>query len=693
MSSLRKASVLALALLLLTSAAAWAADEPVVAKDNAKPFKLGEVVVSSDSPAVPEIGITGAVTAQDIKETHSLTVPEALTYSPGITVTTGRKNEPEIRIHGFKQWESAILIDGVPYYETNYGKLNLNQLPTEMISRIDVIKGAPSVLYGPNALAGVINIITKSPSDRPTFNATGEVGEYGAYHLAASHGNSVGKFKYWLSADRYERSAWGLSDDFTPRETSITNRPGGTTSEIIQDTGERKNSWLRRTSLWGKVGMELAPESQYYLSGYFMDSSWGFPPSLDSERVINFRPAFSTFASMTKYEDWGLDLSGEQRISSAFKMRGKLFYHNHVDDYTSYSNADYNQVIAVSRFKDYFAGGALFADWNICDQDVLKFALHYRGDSHKERQDTYLPFGESFSYTGSVAVENEWKPISGFALVAGISYDWFKVDKAESVDTDRNGNYTGTSDLDTGGQKTSFNPMIGATYTFSDATRLFGSVAKKTRFPTLSQLFSSRSGNPDLEPEESINYTLGVSRPFGTAIWAQLAVFYHDVSNRISRDGPHLDSMYRNYEDIKLYGVELSGEFEPFKGLTLKADYTYLESKNDSPDRVTDDVVGAPKHKIDFRIVYVVPRVDTQLILQGLYLAEKYDQLPTPANPDDPTLETSGYFLANFGLTQPLWNHYELFGYLNNIFDRDYETEAGYPAPGRTFWVGVRARF
>lgn len=694
MLNLKKIIVMVfLTLLLAIPMTAWAEDHPVTIQDEYQPYKLGEVVVSADNPAVPSIGITGSVTAEDIEQTHSLTVPEALTYTPGVTVTTGRKNEPEIRIHGFDQWESLILIDGVPYYETNYGKLNLNQLPTGMIARIDVVKDAPSVLYGPNALAGVINIVTKQATDRPTFDATGEVGEDGAYHLAASHGNSVGKFKYWINADRYERSAWELSSDYKPKTTTVTNRPGGTTQEVVQGDGKRANSWLRRSSLWAKVGMELASESQYFLSGYFIDSSWGFPPSTDSERVINFRPAFSTFASMTKYEDWGLDLSGEQRITQSFKMRGKMFYHNHVDDYTSYSDATYSKAIAVSRYQDYFAGGALFADWDIFDQDVLKFAMHYRGDSHKERDDNYLPLAESFSYTGSLAVENEWTPINGLALVAGISYDWFNVTEAQKTVTNDNGDYVRTDDDDTGDTKNSINPMVGASYTFGNATRLFGSVAKKTRFPTLSQLFSNRNGNADLEAEESINYTLGVARPFGNNIQTKMAIFYHDVSNRISRDGPNLDDQYRNYADVKLYGVEVGGEYKPLKRLTLRADYTYLESKDESPGRVTDNVVGAPKHKVDFRVVYQVPAVETKLIFQGLWLASQFDQLATPANPTQKTLETSGYFLANINVIQPLWDHYEVFGYVKNLFDRDYESEAGYPAPGRAFWVGIRARF
>jgi iron complex outermembrane receptor protein len=662
-------------------------------KKDYQVYELGEIVVSEKGQGVKDVALTNEVTAEDIERTHSITVPEALSYSPGITVTTGRKSEPEIRIHGMNQEESLILIDGVPYYETNYGKLNLNQLPTEMIARIDIIKGAPSVLYGSNAMSGVINIITKKQGPEASFSATGEAGTNNSYRLSATHGNSIGKFKYWLNAARKDIDSWEMSDDFTPKPGTIVRRPGGTSEAILEDGGSRNNSDFTQNSFWGKFGVELGPESKYYLSTYYLDSSYGFPPSIDSERVFTSRPAFSGFARMDNYEDWGLDLSGEQRISKTFKLRGKLFYHNHIDDYMSYDGPSYSNPIATSRFKDYFVGGALFADWDLHPKDTLRFALHYRGDSHKERDDTYLPFAESFSYTGSAAAENTWRPVDGLAVVLGVSYDWFDIDKGQSVETDRDGNYSGTEDLDTPGKMDSFNPMIGATYTLKDKTRLFGSVAHKTRFPTLQQIFSDRSGNLELDPQKSINYTVGVAKPWNDKVLSELSVFYHDITDRISRDGPYPDSKYRNYASIKIWGVEFANVWTPIKDLNIRLAYTYLNAKDDSADRVTDDVLGAPEHKVDLGIGYVIPKVQTRLDLQCLYLAEQYDQLPTPANPDDEVLKTSGYFLANLRVAQPIGDHVEAFAFVSNIFDKNYESEAGYPGPGRNFWVGLKTMF
>jgi len=656
-------------------------------------FNLGEIVISGPKGVGNPTATVSSFSAQDIKETHSLTVPEALSCIPGVTVTTGFKNEPDIRIHGFQQYKALILIDGVPYYESNYGKLNLNQLPTDMIARIDVVKGAPSVLYGPGAMGGVINIITKTAGERASFSGTGEAGNDCGYHLSASHGNKLGNFKYWLNVGRRAMDGWPTSESFDPRLGSIVRKPGGTTKAVLEDGGRRNNSDLEQTSLWGKAGIDLGPESKVYLSSYFIDSSWGFPVSTREVIMFTTRPMFSRFARMDKYRDWGLDLNGEQRINDALRLRAKLFYHNHVDDFVSFSDLQMRNRIATSTYQDYMAGASLFADLDPLAWDTLRFAFHYRGDSHAERDDAYLPFTESFSYIGSVAVENELRPLDRLSVIAGMSYDWFLVDQAERNVTDKNGNYLRTDSLPTGDTKDAFNPMGGISYTFVDKTRVYASVARKTRFPTLQQLFASKGGNVTLAPQKSVNYTFGVARPFGEVAMGEASVFYYDIEDRISRDAPYPDAMCHNYANVRIFGFEVTGKINPRKDLDLRLGYTLLYARDKSPSRVSEYVVQVPKHKVDLGFNYRVPRLGTRLHLEGLFLAGQWDQLPTPASPTTEALKTGSRFLVNFRIDQPIGDHLEAFAFLSNLFDKNYESQSGFPGPGRTFWMGVNTRF
>ncbi len=659
-------------------------------------FDLGEIYITAEKPpAVRDVAITTEITAEDIKATNSRTVAEALSYVPGIRVSTGRKNEPNVQIHGFDQSRTLILIDGVPYYETNYGKLDLSQIPVDNVAKIEITKGVASVLYGPNALGGVINIITKKPSDKPSAEAIVEVGENATSKISLSHGMKVGIFNYWLNYTHQESNGWRMSDDYETKLGNIVRKPGGTSQAILEDGGFRDNSDFKSDSFWAKVGIEPDAGSEYYINFHYLTRDKGYPPSTDEVQVLPDRPAFSQFARITKYDDWGVDLSGQQKIVEQLIMKAKLFYHNHVDDYTSYSDQTFSEEIAVSRYKDYLLGGALTTDFKPAQWDIIRLSFNYRGDSHKERDDTYLPFAESFSYTGSAGLENEFTFIKDLSLIAGASYDWFRVTKAErNITDDDTGDFINQEDLNTPDTMDEFNPVIGATYNIAESTRLFASIARKVRFPTLSQLYSTKSGNIDLDAERSINYILGISHAFKKFARTELSFFYYDISDFITRDAPGpLGGTYHNFGKIQIYGLELNGTISIMKDLSLTAAYTYDHARDRSDDRVTDKVLNVPEHKIDVGINYTIPYILTRLDLTSTYVSDVYSQLPTPQKPTQEELKIDDYFILNARISKSFLKNYEAYIAINNIFDVDYESDAGFPGPGRNFYVGLAARF
>ena len=288
------------------------------------------------------------------------------------------------------------------------------------------------------------------------------------------------------------------------------------------------------------------------------------------------------------------------------------------------------------------------ADYRPVQWDIVRLGLQYRGDSHEERDDSYLPFAEDFSYTGSVSIENEFNKIKNLALVAGVSYDWFRVTEAERNITDKNtGDFLNQVNLNKPDTMDEFNPMLGATYILSDSTRLFGSVARKVRFPTLSQLYSTKSGNTELTAEKSVNYTLGISQVFGSFASGELAVFYYDVSDFISRDAPGTEGIYRNYAKISLAGFELSSTINPMQDLLLRIGYTYTNGRDRSDGRVTENVTFVPEHKVDIGVNYTVPYIVTPVDLTCTYVSESYNQLPTPQRPDQESIKTGDYFIVN----------------------------------------------
>lgn len=688
-----KLCVLLICILPLLPLPLWAADKEQQGFDA---FSLGEIYVKGEkNPVAQEAAITTVITAEEIKATNSKTVAEALSYSPGLRVSTGTKDEPNVSIHGFfDQKRILVLIDGVPYYETKEGKLDLNQFSTDNVAKIEVTKGAASVLYGANAMGGVINIITKkAAAGKPYFEVNLEGGDVDYHKESVSHGMKAGIFNYWLNYEHRQQHGWRMSDDYDPKTATITRRPGGTSYAVTEDGDTREESDYRSDSFWAKFGVEPSSGSEYFINFHYIQKEKGLPPSTDSVRVITSRPAFSNFFRFDEYNDWGIDLSGQQKITDRLSLKGKLYYHDHADELVSYSDQTYSREIATSRYEDYLVGGYLIGEYKPVDWNTVRASFNYRGDSHKQRDDTYLPFEKFFAWTGSVGIEDELRFSNNFSAVVGASYDWFDVTDAHRNMTNSAGDLTSQIELETPDTKDDFNPMVGVNYLFADSTKLFASAAKKTRFPTLSQLYSSSSGNPALDAEQAINYTAGVSRSFSKYASGEVAFFWHDISDYIMRTSADRTAPYLNAGDIRIYGVEVGSEFYPLESLTLKLGYTYNNAEDRSANRLTDTVPYVPKHTFNMGIQYTVPYIGTRIDLTGLATSKVYTQVPTASSPTQEELHTAGYFVLNARLTQKFMKNFEVYLAANNLFDTDYESETGYPALGRNIYAGFTARF
>ncbi len=665
-----------------------------------QPFDLGELYVTGDKlPVAQQVTQTYEITAEDITATNSKTIAEALSHAPGITATTGRKNSPFVNIHGIDQSKTLVLIDGVPYYETAYGSLDLNSIPADNVAKIEIQKGVSSVLYGPNGLAGVINIITKKATDRPALGALVEAGDYESRRYTFWHGMKIKKVNYWLSYDHQESSGWLMSRDFEPQLTRVNYRtPNSNKNYVLEGGGKRNNSYSTMDALWAKVGVEPTAGSEYYANFHYIQRDRGAPASLlnDQNRVFLARPAFSQLWQMPKYDNWGIDLSGQQKLGDRVTLKGKLFYHNHVDELVSYRDPDYSRYLSKSRYQDDMIGGSLSSDIKVSEIDTLKFALSYRRDKHEERADTYLPYQEAISYTGSFGMENELKPLKNLSLVGGLSYDWWDVTKSTQNITSTTaatyGNLVRVASLKTP-DDSMFNPMLGATYTFDEGTKVFASWARKVRFPTLSTLYSSTNGNPDLRPEKSMNYVVGASRGITKYARGEVSFFVHDIEDFISRDGSSTIAIYRNYGKIFMYGAELSAEVFPMKDLTIKASYTYNNASDRSSGSLTDRVTFVPAHKADLSIKYLIPYITTTIDFTGTYVGYMWGQLPTPASPATAADGTGDYFITDIRLSKNIYKNFEAYFVAKNIFDKNYEQQLGFPAPGRNLFIGLKASY
>ncbi len=647
--------------LFCTTGQSLAQDEP----DNV--FTLGEIVVE-ESSGVKDIAINNTVTEQDIKNIGAANAAEALQYVPGVTVVNTSKGEMNINIQGFGQKDVLVLIDGVPYYETKNGPLDLQQIPAAIIGRIEVIKGASSVLYGPNALGGVVNIITKKgvKGTSGVVSAEGGRGGYGRGTASLNYGAENG-FTILGTIDYRTRDDLYFSDDYDPRETSIRFKgpsDGRPNPRVVDDGDKKDNSDLESLNLWTRLGFAPTEKMELYASLYHFDMERGRPFSDVHNKVINYPGGYSSFGRFDDYKDTGVDFSGRLSLNEWWDLRAMAFYHKHEDDYTSYVSEDLDDKLSTSTWDDDAYGFSLFSDTDLDRYGKLSFSVQYRDDKHEQRDDYGEDWEHSESNTLTFAVEDTIS-MGQFTAVLGLAYHDFDADKIADLD--------GYSD-DT------FNPMAGLTWTGQTGLEIFGSIAKKTRFPTFGDM---EDGDQiyRLDPEENVNYTLGTRYLFFNKIHVTLSGFFNDIDDRIGE----LDDAPANIDEAEIYGIELESKTEISDRLSFGLAYVYTHARNKSGDRESDYLEDIPEYTLGTNLTYMIPKIETRFILRGT------NKDSVIFNVDDEEKEYS--MVVDMSLIKDWDNGFSLGGHINNLLDEDYYEGKGMACNGFDFKVVARYEF
>ncbi|CAG37710.1 TonB-dependent receptor plug domain-containing protein [Desulfotalea psychrophila] len=665
-SMLLKTSVLCLGFAGLTQLA-FAGQ---VTTDESNVFTLGEIVVG-DSSRVQDVAINNTVTAEEIESLGATTAAEALAFVPGVNLVQTTKGTSNITIQGFQQKDILVLIDGVPYYETKNGPLDLQQIPASIIGKIEVIKGASSVLYGPNAMGGVVNIITKKGVEGFAGSARVELGRDGYNREVASlnYGAENG-FSVLGTVDYRRRDALRFSDSYQPVATKIKGDPTGRPNpRVIDDGGKKNNSELESLSLWTRLGYAPTDEAEVYASLYHYELERG---RLFSDSYNKVKGAFSTFARYDSYRDMGVDLGGRVQTNDWLALRTMAFYHNHKDDCSFYESENLANKLATSTWDDDSYGVSIFSDMDLNRFGDLTLTAQYREDKHKDRHEKIDPYKHSKSDTFTLAGQEtiSWGPLS---TVLGVGWNHFDVSEIAGNDD--------------GYDSDSIDPMLGLTWTGESGLRLFGSVAKKTRFPTFSDMQDKSGKVYVLDPEKNINYTAGAEYLFFDRTNVTLSAFYNDVEDGIDTVMIAGNKTPTNIDSAKIYGIELSTDTEITERVNLGIDYTWTHARNDSADRRSDYLEDTPEHAIGTKISYQVPMIEAKFTLHGLWKIDNYILVGDGEN----VAEDS--FVLDLSLLKDFDNGFTAGAYINNLLDADYYEGNGMASNGFNFKFIVQYAF
>ena len=621
-------------------------------------YTLGEVVVTGERAGVESIGTVREITAVDIDRRHVRTLDQALELLPGLDIRTGTDGVPRVDLRGFRSRHVLMLLNGVPFNSTFDGQFDPSIIPVENIAKIKVSYGNHSVLYGQGGLAGVINVITKKGTEGIQGAVRLESGERHRDLGSISVSGAKNKFDGFVSASALESDGYVLSDDFEA------------TSE--EDGGLRENSDKKHKNLFANVGYAPNDNWKIGLVVNAVKGEFGKPPITINDKTDPFASS-PKYERIDDYDGFSGQISLNGNLPGPFGVRGWLFANRLDEDENRYDDNQYNSMDKNNSYArnntTKVQGGTLQTSADLEKMGLFTLALSGEKQEFESdvMQDVSLSIDRSVKVY-SAAIEYEVSPFDKFGLVLGYSHHWFDNDSDDNDDD--------------------YGFLAGAHYDIFENTRIRGSVARKIRFPSIRQLYGLDEGNPDLDPEKSYNYEIGIEQRLFERTTLSLTGFYIDVQDYIEKIPP--TDTFQNNDEYRFQGVELTAETRYFKNLLLRAGYSFMDTKDKSPDTEKEELQYRPEHKLTFETQYVFD-FGLSAYAGVMYVADQYfysRQAPLEKR------KLNDYTVVNLKLEQAIFkNEFRVYLGVDNLFDRDYEEAYGLPRPGRTLYGGAKIYF
>jgi vitamin B12 transporter len=625
-------------------------------------YTLGEIVVSDEREVVESVGTVREITAEDIQNKAARSLDEAIDFLPGLYIRTGADGVPRVDLRGFRSRHVVLLLDGIPINSTFDGNFDPTLIPVDSIERIKVSYGTHSVLYGDGGLGGVINIITKRGKKGVHGMILRESGDgnhnLGSFNLSGVHE----KADFFLSGSILDRKGFRLSDDFekTPAENG----------------GIRDNSDKNRNNLFANIN--FSPNDRLLIGAVFnyLRGEFGKPSTTIFPRD-NFSDA-QRFERMDNFEGYSGHFSLSYDLPGPFGLRSWLFFNQLSEEENRYDNSKFDSITRNGTFhhdnETSVMGAALQTTCDLNTAGFVTLGLKGRKEEFEgsgfdieriDRVDTSVPVKhESDIKVYSAALEYEVAPLKNLGLVLGYSHNW--LDKDEGNDNE--GSY-----------------LLGAYYDILENTRIMGSFARKIRFPDIRQLYEKRRGDPDLKTEKSNNYELGIEQKLPWDTTLTLTGFLIDVDDYIEYIETVSDK-FVNFNKYQFKGVEFTADNRYVKNLLLRGGYTYVHTRDKSPNTDRDELQYRPKHTATFEGKYSF-NFGLSAYLNVRYVA---DQVFYSRTAPLEKKSLNDYALVNIKLDQAFFEgRMNLYLGADNLFDKDYEQSYGFPQAGRFIYGGV----
>jgi iron complex outermembrane receptor protein len=705
--------------------------------DETQAIKLDEVVVSATKTetALEDVpGSVSVVTSEQMEKQNVKTLDDALQYVPGVFARPKKglmDSGPSLRIRGFGGNKyTAVLVDGMPLNDPYNGDVEFGALPVGDVERIEVIRGPASALYGGNAMAGVVNIISKTP-EKLEMGLTGGIGSDDTRRYRFNIGD-----RFW---DRLSVQ-FGAEDESTdgyittPVVRSVSSGKGNVSGGSATTDRNGKDNWIvgdmgkngaEHQSVNGKVHYDFSDTGAVNFSAFYGRHEYDYDAPhtymgtfgdrstyaiAQSGYRASFQPNdFISGTGIGRTEKQGYGLSANELIGPV-KLNANASYQYYDDRYTLETGsgaADYDDspgMLKITGADTWY--GDLQGTLPLGDSHLLTVGGSYRYDD-ATTDDYNIPFYRSydgprdFYFTSggkakawSFFAQDQWSIIEPVTLYLGFRYDnWNVFDGFSGAPNDKT-RYNDTT-------KDSWSPRAAVVWKALSDTTLRATVGHAFRPPTLMELYrtSTSSGltyysNPNLKPETVWSYEAGIEQFFfdhRTKI--SLTGYRNDIEDLIQYRSEGNTRTRTNISESQTYGLEFEASQKITDWLNLWANYSYTDAQvKDNPTDPSSEgkqVTGIPKHMYSIGLDLNYDPV--KVWLAGRYFSKSYSNSD---NSDTTEGVYGGYdsaFLMDGKVTwSPLkWVDFSLA--VDNILDNDYYEY--YAMSGRTFMFELTLKY
>ncbi|OYY63657.1 TonB-dependent siderophore receptor [Sphingomonas sp. 28-62-11] len=608
------------------------------------------IIVTANRSPQPIDRIGQSVTVIDsaeLERRQNNNVADVLRTVPGVTIARngGIGSVASVFIRGAESEQTVALIDGVKLNDPSSpgGGFFFGNLLIGNIERIEVLRGPSSVLWGSQAIGGVVNMITRRPTEQLTINLRGEYGYRNTGQLVGNIAGKAGPLSVSAGA------GWLRSDSIS----SFSEARGATEKDGYDNVGANANLNLTLTD-W------LSVDARGWYSNGLVNID-GFPPPSFSLGDVNEESRTREIVAYTGLNAALFDGRFRNRLGYAYTDTRRRSVNLDGVPIESFAATGRNERIEYQGVFDIVDGWQATAG---LERETSRSATSSGGG----------PFARSRARIDSIYGQILVTPMTGLSLTGGVRHD----------------------DHNRFGGATTF-AASGVWTPGSIGTTIRASYAEGFKAPSLFQL-QSNFGNQLLQPERSHGWDAGFTqRLIGDTLTASATYFWRDSSDLIAfvscplpRTGICVNRPFGTFDNVaraRAEGVEIGLALQPVQALQVQANYTFTDATNQSRGNANfgRQLARRPKHSfsglVDVRWSFGLET--------GATLTHVGSSFENASN----SRKLQGYVLADLRASYPVTAEIDLYGRIENLFDEGYETAFGFGSPGRAGYVGVRLRY